>query len=155
MRAKSWATNATWARAFGRAKTACGGVDNGWNTPKKTGCLGVKDLNNQWLYEHDVVTSKEHDGAWLVVHFANQWALVQQDSMISAPTYDRQLKRIGFKFPLKKTSDEVDVPHQLFLVGAADGDFQISHLHGVLERVDVLNLIQVHHKIPAHTDEAV
>ena len=40
-------------------------------------------------YEHDVVTSKEHDGAWLVVHFANQWALVQQDNMISAPTSDR------------------------------------------------------------------
>ena len=66
---------------------------------EKDRCLGVKDLNNQWLYEHDVVTSKEHDGAWLVVHFANQWALVQQDSMISAPTSDRQLKRIGFKFP--------------------------------------------------------
>ena len=66
---------------------------------EKDRCLGIKDLNNQWLYEHDVVTSKEHDGAWLVVHFTNQWALVQQDSMISAPTSDRQLKRIGFKFP--------------------------------------------------------
>ena len=68
-------------------------------TLEKDRCLGVKDLNNQWLYEHDVVTSKEHDGAWLVVHFANQWALVQQNNMISAPTSDRQLKRIGFKFP--------------------------------------------------------
>ena len=66
---------------------------------EKDRCLGAKDLNNQWLYEHDVVTCKEHEGPWLVVHYANQWALVQKDDMISAPTTDRQLKRIGFKFP--------------------------------------------------------
>ena len=65
----------------------------------KDRCLDVKDLNNQWLYEHDVVTCKGHDGAWLVVHFANEWALIQEDTMISAPSADRQLKRIGFKFP--------------------------------------------------------
>ena len=66
---------------------------------EKDRCLGVKDLNNQWLYEHDVGTCKGHDGAWLVVHFANQWALIQEDTMISTPSDDRQLKRIGFKFP--------------------------------------------------------
>ena len=65
----------------------------------KDRCLGVKDLNNQWLYEHDVVTCKEQAGSWLVVHFSNQWALVKEDTMVSVPTADRQLKRIGFKFP--------------------------------------------------------
>jgi hypothetical protein len=65
----------------------------------KDRCLGVKDLNNQWLYEHDVVTCKDQDGAWLVVHFSNQWALVKEDTMVTVPTTHRQLKRIGFRFP--------------------------------------------------------
>jgi hypothetical protein len=66
---------------------------------EKDRCLGIKDLNNQWIYEHDVVTTKDFEGAWLVVHFARQWALVREDNMVSPPTTDRQLKRIGFKFP--------------------------------------------------------
>lgn len=66
---------------------------------EKDRCLGLKDLNNQWLFEHDVVTSNEHNGLWLVVHFAEQWALVQDDTMVSPPSSDRQLKRVGFKFP--------------------------------------------------------
>ena len=66
-----------------------------------------------------------------------------------------QKDRIQVSRKLGFTSNQVDVTHQLLLVGSTDGNFQIAHLHGVLKRVDVLNLVQVHHEVAAHSDETI
>ena len=52
-------------------------------------------------------------------------------------------------------SDEVDVPHQLFLVSPADGNFHLSHLHSVLEGVDVLDAAQIDNEVAADTHKLV
>ena len=121
---------------------------------RKDRCLGVKDLNNQWLYEHDVVTCKEQAGAWLVVHFSNQWALVNK-TPCSVPTLIDSSKESDSSSPKLRASDEVDVPHQLLFVSAADGNFQVANFDSVLECVNVLNLIQIHHEVAAHSNETV
>ena len=45
--------------------------------------------------------------------------------------------------------------HQLLLVGPADGDFHVADFHCVLEGVNVLDAIEVHHEVAAYSHKAV
>lgn len=44
--------------------------------------------------------------------------------------------------------DEVDVPHQLLFVCAADGNLHFPHFHRVLESVNVLDALEIHNEVP-------
>jgi hypothetical protein len=60
--------------------------------------MPVKDINNQWLYEHDVVTWEAHSGSWMLCWVGQQWVLQQHDWVLPAPTNDRALRRVAFAF---------------------------------------------------------
>lgn len=58
----------------------------------------VKDVNNQWLFEGDLVSWNPTSGLWRLLHNANGWFLTQDGFHCSAPTRDRVLRREAFAF---------------------------------------------------------
>ncbi|MGB1635669.1 MAG: hypothetical protein ACPHBR_02700, partial [Flavobacteriales bacterium] len=65
---------------------------------EKDRCLGVKDINNQWLFEQDVVTWGAQSGSWVLTWLVDQWVLQQENQAIPAPLKDRALRRVAFAF---------------------------------------------------------
>lgn len=61
--------------------------------------MPCKDVNNQWLFEGDVVTLDEHSGQWHLIFVGTQWLLAQGPWTIPAPTAPRILRRVAFAFP--------------------------------------------------------
>ena len=68
------------------------------NYTSKDRCLMHKDINNQWLFEGDVVTWHAQSGQWQLLFEENQWVICQDNFSIPAPMQDRLLKRVGFAF---------------------------------------------------------
>ena len=64
----------------------------------KDRCFGVKDVNNEWLFQGDVVTWHPESGQWLLERARDSWTLSQGDTKIKAPEASRVLRRIGFAF---------------------------------------------------------
>jgi hypothetical protein len=60
--------------------------------------MPCKDINNQWLFDQDVVTWESHSGSWLLTTLGNQWVLQQQDWVLPAPLENRALRRVAFAF---------------------------------------------------------
>ena len=61
--------------------------------------MPCRDVNNQWLFERDIVTWSAHSGQWRLLHVGNQWLLTQEDWTIPAPMESRLLRRVAFAFP--------------------------------------------------------
>ena len=58
-----------------------------------------RDINNQWLFEGDVVMWDEHSGQWRLACIGGQWLLIQGEWTIPAPQAPRILRRVAFAFP--------------------------------------------------------
>ena len=65
---------------------------------EKDRCFGVKDVNDAWLFEGDVVTWHSEAGEWLLAYNASRWTLSQGATSIEAPDDARILRRVGFVF---------------------------------------------------------
>jgi hypothetical protein len=65
---------------------------------EKDRCLGAKDINNQWLFEQDVVTWEAQSSSWLLTRRGDQWVLQRENQVIAAPLQDRTLRRVAFAF---------------------------------------------------------
>ena len=62
----------------------------------------ARDVNNQWLFEGDIVTLRKDPVQWTLRHLSQEkWVLVRNEEVTEAPILDRQLRRIGFNFRLK------------------------------------------------------
>jgi len=64
----------------------------------KDRCFGVKDVNNEWLFQGDLVTWHPDSGQWLLECKRGTWILSQENFHIDAPRAGRLLRRIGFAF---------------------------------------------------------
>ena len=64
----------------------------------KDRCLGIKDVNNEWLFEQDVVTWHPEPGCWLLSYRNEAWVLSHEDTVIESPVQPRLLRRVGFSF---------------------------------------------------------
>ena len=64
----------------------------------KDRCFMFKDINNQWLYEGDLVSWSPSSGLWHLLHTSTGWNLVQKDVASPAPSQDRVLRRVAFSF---------------------------------------------------------
>ena len=69
---------------------------------EKDRCLMARDVNNQWLFEGDVVTLRKDPSQWTLRHLPQEkWVLVRNEITMDAPILDWQLKRVCFNFRLK------------------------------------------------------
>jgi len=69
---------------------------------EKDRCLMARDVNNQWLFEGDIVTLRKDSVQWTLRHLSQEkWVLVRNEEVTEAPILDRQLRRIGFSFRFK------------------------------------------------------
>ena len=64
----------------------------------KDRCFGVKDVNNEWLFQGDVVAWHPESGQWLLECERGTWTLSQGGTKIKAPEASRLLRRVGFVF---------------------------------------------------------
>lgn len=64
----------------------------------KDRCLMVKDVNNQWLFEGDLVSWNPASGLWRLVHSSKGWRLCQDGFTCPPPREHRLLKREAFAF---------------------------------------------------------
>ena len=64
---------------------------------KKDLCSSIKDINNDWLFEGDVVAWETHSGTWSLMFLALQWVLVQDEWTLPLPANGRELRRVGFR----------------------------------------------------------
>ncbi len=68
------------------------------NYSDKDRCFGVKDVNNEWLFQGDVVTWHPESGQWLLECERGTWTLSQGGTKVKAPEASRLLRRVGFVF---------------------------------------------------------
>jgi hypothetical protein len=61
--------------------------------------MPCKDINNQWLYDKDVVTWDKHSGTWILLSVGDRWLLTQGERTLPAPLTPRTLRRVAFAFP--------------------------------------------------------
>lgn len=64
----------------------------------KDRCFMIKDVNNEWLFEGDIVSWKPTSGLWRLKHSTQGWFLVQDNFQCPAPAMDRGLRREAFLF---------------------------------------------------------
>ena len=104
----------------------------------------ARDVNNQWLFEGDIVTLLKDQVQWTLRHLSQKnGCSCEMKKWLKRQSWTDNSAGLASTF----ASNEVDVPHQLLLVSPADGNFHLSHLHGILEGVDVLDAAQIDNKL--------
>lgn len=68
------------------------------NYTEKDRCLMIRDVNNQWIFEKDLVSWGAASGLWLVKYKPTGWLLVQDGFSCTPPRQDRVLRRDAFAF---------------------------------------------------------
>ena len=68
------------------------------NYTSKDRCFMVKDVNNEWLYEGDLVSWNPTSGLWRLLHTPRGWRLSLDGFECAAPAQNRVLRREAFSF---------------------------------------------------------